>query len=149
MGRLLQPFQQQLHIRREVQRVRNNDHVELLVEFGQFPGLYEEFALRHANPGRIDLGRGQIDAGFPGDIQAGEQFAGTAADLEHRGIGRDQEIVIMRQQAAVAAGKAVGFRRRGIVKRAKFLEPEPGDVGGGGHVRSSTRRPIPTWSGSP
>ncbi len=132
----VQPLEQVLHIGGEIERVGNDDDIEAAVaELNEFTGLREEFGAGQAQAGGRDLGFRQINARlFPG-AETREQFAGAAADFEHAGVRRNEEIVVVGQQRAVGVRTRLRLRGGGIVERADALEMFAGKGGDfGGHV---------------
>ena len=140
VGRALQPLQQQLHIGGEVERVRDDDDVELLVQLEELAGLDMERGARHPPPGGFDLARGNVEAGFPRGVQPGKQFAGTAADFQDAGVGRHDQVVVVREQGAVAPGAPAQFRRSGVVEI-----PHPVEVAGGGGGQGASHDSRNKW----
>ena len=60
----MQALEEPLHIGGEVERVGNDDDIELLREIEEFAGLHEKSRLRHARLCGGDLRRREVDAGF-------------------------------------------------------------------------------------
>src|SRR4051812_24453952 len=102
----MQSLEQSLDVRDEIERVGDDDDIEPSRDLEEFTGLDEEGPVGQTLPGRGNLRGGKINSRLVSGAQERKQFTGAAADLEHRRIGWNQQIVVMGEQATVGAGTA-------------------------------------------
>ena len=79
----MQTSEQKLHVSGQIQGIGNDDIVEAFGKVQRLPGLHVKLSLGHAPPGGGNLPGAKIHAYLADRMQAGQQFAGTAANLQY------------------------------------------------------------------
>ena len=128
----MQPLQHALHVGGEIEGVRNDDDVEGALQVQLLARLDEEMPVGEFPARGLDLHRGDVDPRDVAGPQSRQELAAAAADLQHPRIRGDQEVVVVGQEPAVAAGGR-GRGRRGVEELPHGIEVGLGQAGEGGH----------------
>src|ERR1035437_5304137 len=140
VGDTVQTLKQALDIGGQIQGIGNDNIVEARRKLELLTRLHMEFRLRHADAGGGDLRRRQVDPNFAGGPETGQQFTGTTADLKYGSPGGDEEIIVMREQFAIAESRAIESGRAIVIEGPNLLKVLRSDIGCSRHI--SEARPF-------
>ena len=131
----MEPLEGRLHVREVGDDVHEQDHVERAAGGGEHRGVGEvaleeaQRRVRVASAGGVDRGRRDVDADAVRRLQAGEQVAGAAAEVEDAqalGHAHPQDPLEVRVVVGVPAPGALDLLVAALVEAPDLVEDRVG-----------------------